>query len=85
LLFTFETFCLSSFIHYTKFSWALQRQKHLEEINVGCIVLWPGLSGSSFSVMATYGKKKRSILPSFSALRDSDVHNTGKDKIKKRG
>jgi hypothetical protein len=35
--------------------------------------------------MATYGKKKRSILPSFSTLRDSDVHNTGKDKIKKRG
>ncbi|KAK0116651.1 hypothetical protein ONS96_012506 [Cadophora gregata f. sp. sojae] len=36
--------------------------------------------------MATYGKKKRSILPSFSVLRDSDNESKPKkDKSKKRG
>lgn len=38
------------------------------------------------SIMATYGKKKRSILPSFSVLRDSDNDpKPKKDKSKKRG
>ncbi|CAL3967500.1 unnamed protein product [Diplocarpon coronariae] len=35
--------------------------------------------------MATYGKKKRSILPSFSVLRDSDTGSKSKEKEKKRG
>lgn len=85
LLFTFETARLFYFLHYTKFFRALQRLEHLEKTNVRCVVLRSGLSGPSFLVMATYGKKKRSILPSFSTLRDSDVHNMGKDKVKKRG
>jgi hypothetical protein len=82
--FTFENSRLFYFIRYTKLSRAFQRLEHLKKINARCIVLRPGLSGSAFSVMATYGKK-RSILPSFSTLRDSGVHNIGKDKVKKRG
>ncbi|PBP19482.1 hypothetical protein BUE80_DR009736 [Diplocarpon rosae] len=35
--------------------------------------------------MSTYGKKKRSLLPSFSVLRDSDTGSKSREKEKKRG
>lgn len=57
---------------------------NLDDLCISLELAFQGLALSS--KMATYGKKKKSILPSFSILRDSSSSSGSKrDKAKKRG